>query len=96
MNPSVEALAHEFSEALRSVLSPREMKTVIRRNRKQHCPNICHSHDFCDTNIVLHQVFLRHGMDAADEGGLDRWGDLWDATWNLAKFNEFRIDQKPL
>ena len=78
MQITVQSLALEFSHALRSELSAEEMRVVVRRNRAQLSPNICHSHDFCDANMVLHGVFLQHGMDAADEGGMDRWGELWD------------------
>ncbi len=90
-NVTVKLLAHEFSQALRSSLSPEEMTEVVLRNRAQASPNICHSHDFCDANMVLHEVFMKHGMDVADEGGMDRWGELWDRAWNLAKANEFQI-----
>lgn len=91
MQTTVQSLALEFSHALRSELSAEEMRVVIQRNRAQLSPNICHSHDFCDANMVLHAVFLQHGMDAADEGGMDRWGELWDHAWNMAKAEEFLI-----
>ena len=91
MQITVQSLALEFSHALRSELSAEEMRVVIQRNRAQLSPNICHSHDFCDANMVLHAVFLQHGMDAADEGGMDRWGELWDQAWNMAKAEEFLI-----
>ena len=35
---------------------------------------------------------MKYGMDVAEEGGIDRWGQLWDRTWNLAKANEFHLD----
>lgn len=66
------------------------MKAVILRNRTQQRSNICHTHDFCDANMVLHAVFLRYDMDVAEEGGFNLWGGLWNETWNLAKANEFR------
>ena len=67
------------------------MMVVRQRNRAQLSPNISHSHDFCDANIVLHSVFLQLGMDAADQGGMDRWRELWDHVWNMAKAEEFLI-----
>ena len=39
--------------------------------------------------MVLHEVFMRYGMDVADEGGVDRWADLWNEVWNLAKARDF-------
>ena len=91
MTPSIDSLANQFSQLLRSTLTPEQMEEVVKRNRSQTHPNVCHSGDFCDSNMVLHEVFMRYGMDAADEGGVDRWGDLWSATWNLAKSKEFNM-----
>lgn len=91
MTPSVESLASEFSQSLHALLTSEQMALVIARNLAQTRPGICHTHDFCDANVVLHDVFLAHGMDPADEGGMEKWGALWDAVWNLAKTREFRI-----
>ncbi len=64
---------------------------MVLRNRRQRKAHICHSHDFCDANMVLHEVFMRYAMDITVEGGTERWGQLWDETWNVAKANEFRL-----
>lgn len=86
-------LAREFSASLRALLSPEEIELVIARNAAEKDPNICHSHDFCDANVVLLDVFLAHGMDPADEGGMEKWGNLWDETWTLAKGIGFDVEQ---
>ena len=91
MDVSVEQLAKEFSEGLKRTLSSTEMVELVRRNRGETIPNICHSHDFCDANMVLHGVFMRHGMDITDEGGRERWGSIWDASWNMAKSRDFWV-----
>lgn len=88
-NVEVELLAKEFSEALKLQLTSDEMREVLYRNRSETDPRICHTHDFCDPNVVLHEVFSRYGMDIADEGGRDRWGALWDDVWSKAKSAEF-------
>lgn len=92
MSKDTQVLAREFSAALRALLSADQMQMVIERNAEETNPRICHSHDFCDANVVLLEVFLSHGMDPADEGGMERWGGLWDATWNLAKAQKFELD----
>lgn len=89
--PTVDSLAMEFCDELRATLTSEQMENVVSLNAAEGDPNVCHSHDFCDANMVLHEVFLRHGMDAADEGGIDRWGDLWNQTWSLAKSRGFRM-----
>jgi len=92
MAATVETLAREFGKALRSLVSAEDMQEIILRNRNESRSGICHSHDFCDANVVLHEVFLAHGMDIADEGGRDRWGTLWVDAWNLAQLRDFRAD----
>lgn len=89
MNVSIEALAKEFSHSLKSALSSEEMNDLVKKNQSELIPGICHSHDYCDANMVLHEVFMKHGMDIADEGGRERWGEVWDSAWNLAKSNDF-------
>lgn len=91
MQHLIETLAREFSEALKAYLTEAQMQAVVERNRAETAPGACHSHDFCDANMFLYDVFLRHGMDPAAEGGMDLYGSLWDQTWNLAKGQDFRI-----
>ncbi len=89
VKPTALCLAQEFSRALKGQLSVEELRLIVSRNRAEANSKICHSHDFCDANVVLHEVFLNHGMDIADEGGRDKWGALWDEAWNIAKTSEF-------
>jgi len=91
MTPTADALAFEFSQELRDCLSPEQMAEVVERNRIETSRGVCHSHDFCDANMVLYAVFMRHGMDPVSEDGMERHGALWDQAWNLAKSREFRI-----
>ena len=91
MIPTIETLALEFSQGLHAYLSPKQMMEVVKRNRTETVPGICHSHDFCDANMFLYDVFMKYGMNPAAEGGMDQWGALWDQAWNLAKSKEFQI-----
>lgn len=70
MTPTADTLALEFSEGLHACLGADKMKEVVQRNRVETAPGCCHSHDFCDANMVLYEVFLRHGMDPATEEGM--------------------------
>ena len=89
VTPTPESLAREFSDAINALLLPEEVLEIVQRNREETDPRICHTHDFCDANQVLLDVFMKHGMDIADEGGLDRWGRLWDESWKIAKASDF-------
>lgn len=91
MTPSADTIALEFSQGLHACLGPEKMVEVVERNRVETAPSCCHSHDFCDANMVLYEVFLRHGMDPATEEGMELHGALWDQAWNLAKSREFRV-----
>jgi hypothetical protein len=83
-------LAREFSRVLRATLDAHEVAEVIARNRIETSPSVCHSHDFCDANMVMLAAFEAHGLDATD-------GDtniaLWNAAWDLAVKNEFSTQQ---
>lgn len=78
MMPTADALALEFSQSLHAHLAPEQMRQVVERNRSVTAPGVWHPHDFCDANVVLYEVFLRHGMDAATEDGMKRHRHLWD------------------
>lgn len=91
MTPTADALALEFSQGLHACLGREQMREVFERNRAETAPGVCHSHDFCDANMVLYEVFMRHSIDPVSEEGMERHGALWDQAWNLAKSREFRI-----
>jgi len=82
MKPTAETLALEFSQGLHAYLTPEQMSEVVERNKNEADPHICHSHDFCDANMFLYDVFKKYGMD--------KWADLWNRAWNLAKARGFR------
>lgn len=91
MKPTAETLALEFSQGLHAYLTPEQMSEVVERNKNEADPHICHSHDFCDANMFLYDVFKKYGMDPVAKGGMDKWADLWNNAWNLAKARGFRI-----
>nr|WP_315186506.1 hypothetical protein [uncultured Albidiferax sp.] len=61
MTPTADTLALEFSQGLHAHLTPEQMREIVKRNRRETVPGVCHSHDFCDANVVLYEVFLLHG-----------------------------------
>ena len=91
MTPTAATLAFEFSQGLQDCLGAERMGEVISRNRAETSQSVCHSHDFCDANMILYEVFIRHGMDPATDEGMERHGALWNQAWNLAKSRDFRV-----
>ena len=71
----VETLARELSEGLHTCLSEAQMQVDVEHNRAETAPGECHSRD---ADMVLYEVFLRHGMDPAAEGVMDLYRALWD------------------
>ena len=49
-------LAAEFSRILREWLGGVRMSEVNRRNQEETNPKGCHSHDFCDANMAMHEA----------------------------------------
>jgi hypothetical protein len=89
--PSVDSLANPFGELMRSTLTSEQMDQVVEGNRTETNRNVCHSSDFCDSNMALYEVSMRYGMYVADEGGAEKWGHIWDAAWTPAKTRGFAI-----
>ena len=69
--PIADSLAMEFCDELRATLTPEQMEQAAALNAAETHPNVCHSHDFCDANMVMHEVLVRYGMDATEEDGMD-------------------------
>jgi len=76
MQTLIDTLAREFGEALHGYLTREQIQAVVERNRAETLAGVCHSHDFCYANVVIYEVFLRHGMDPAAEGGMEHYGAL--------------------
>jgi hypothetical protein len=62
INFTAEQLATEFVDELRDQLTPAEFAEVRKRNAAETNPLICHSHDFCDANMVMLDAIERLGI----------------------------------
>ncbi len=68
---------------------------VLERNAEEPDPSICHTHDFCDANILMsnaweetfpHEPFVPQNTFHAE---------LWSAAWQKARKAEFQLPQSP-
>lgn len=95
-----EQLAREFSLKLRHYLSEHEMSQVISLNESEEDKDCCHSHDFCDANMVMDEAFIKvfnrsciFPSDVEENPELAAKEvedlDLWNAAWTVAKNNKF-------
>ena len=84
---TVRQLAVRFGKLLRQNMSAKEYRLVVHRNRKETQPSVCHSHDFCDSNMVMRDALLSLGFSR--RGLTERMcnpgatADLWMDAWNL-------------
>lgn len=77
----IEILAKAFSAKLTERIGE-ELRIVVARNCSEKDSSICHSHDFCDANVAMIEVFEEHGLTFYNI-------DLFNKAWNKAKANNF-------
>ena len=89
--PEKEALAAAFVRILRQTIGEEKYAKVVALNGVELNPDVCHSHDFCDANMVMDAAFHTFGVDPLEYGYTEEDGmsqevcDLWNAAWNRAK-----------
>lgn len=76
------ALALVFARQLAAVLSAEDFAEVCKRNRVAES-GVCHSHDFCDANMVMARAFLVVTGMAVDTQR-DEDCVLWSQAWRIA------------
>lgn len=94
-NGAVRELAGKFSDLLVSELGRSTVEEVNKRNDQETDSGVCHSHDFCDANMVMHQVFLEVvGVDICDDEYVndEKYTTLWNEAWSLASKEHFFLD----
>jgi hypothetical protein len=83
------ALAHAFARRLREELTGSEIMEVVALNAAESTPDVCHSHDFCDSNMTMLEALaglLQVDPDAVD---LEEHIELMNAARDIAVFNAF-------
>jgi hypothetical protein len=80
----METVAKTFSALLLAKLGRETMLDIVARNRSQRDQHICHTHDFCDANMVMAEAFERHGVDTDSISA-------WNMAWGWAKRHEFWV-----
>lgn len=91
---SVEKLAREFASNIRTSMvecgTPGDIEEMLRLNREETDPKVCHTHDYMDANMEMAQAFLDvFGIQADPQ--LEEHARLWNDAWALAQRNEFWV-----
>lgn len=88
-------IARVFSRILREHLHDDDLSRVIKRNHKERAPDVCHSHDFCDANMLMNEAYCRI-MGLSEDDGFDandpQQAALWNDAWALAKDRDFYVE----
>lgn len=85
-------VAADFALALESEIGVDDLRMVVDRNSAEPSLHVCHSHDFCDANMLMAAAIKnRSGCDPAEEGRLleERFFRLWNDAWDTAKTTFF-------
>lgn len=92
--PAVETLSDAFIRLMCEELTPHEMDLVRELNREETSRAVCHTHDFCDANMVMDAAVRDLGFEALvdrdDYGDDERFCETWNAAWSRAVGREFR------
>lgn len=77
------SIAQAFISGLREKIPPR-FGLICTLNRDEKDPNICHSHDFIDANMIMAAAITQvtgFEVDVQD----DAHRAVWNASWDMAK-----------
>lgn len=86
----VADVASKFCELLRAQIGDAGVREAARRNKAEKSPDVCHSHDFCDANMVMADAFelvMKTVFDPQDQAQ----ATLFNKAWDLAAGLNFRI-----
>lgn len=87
----VGQIADGFRSVLRSWLSESDLLEVDRRNKAEKSDSVCHTHDFCDSNMAMLEAFEKvTGRPLFVDGVIpDENSDLFNDAWEVAKVDGF-------
>lgn len=92
----VESLARAFAERLVFGLGDDTLREIAIKERDHHIDGCCHSHDYCDANVIMAEAFkavIGRETDDNDEGEMSQMDiDLWNEAWDLARKNLFWVE----
>jgi len=94
LNISKEQIAKAFSTVLKQWLTVEEMAQIVELTKKETDPMICHTGDYCDSNMAMQAAMVQLGVMSEDdeEDADDAFMALWNDSWDMAKANLFYVE----
>ena len=77
----VTLLSIAFSAGLKRELRDDQLIKMIALNREEADDKICHSHDFCDPNVIMMEAFkecFQRSLDLTDPDQMDLVNKAWE------------------
>lgn len=84
---NLDEMGKEFATLVKKECTREEWAEIVRRNAAEENPDICHSHDFMDTNVVMEYYIenILHVTMWDNQGNMkENVMDLWDNIWEHA------------
>lgn len=78
-------LAARFKKFLIDEIGPEKYAETIELNRQETDKNICHSHDFCDANMVMLEAVKSFGLDEDQAMEVMLHESIVNEAWNYWK-----------
>lgn len=78
-----QQIADRFLQLLREEITGADYAEACARNAAETSEGICHSHDFCDANMVMLDAMraLGESVDVDSEADCKRWSAAWDLAF---------------
>jgi len=85
----IDRLARVFLRGLRKEIGAAKFRKARVLNADETNPMVCHSHDFCDANMVMLAAFESEGLDIPETDEDERaWGLVWDRAKAIMQCDE--------
>lgn len=85
-------LARAFGDKVQE-LSRHDFRQAVDRNKAEEWDSdICHSHDFCDANMLMLEAFVSvvgRNPDFLEDASKSEDIELWGDAWAIAKAADF-------
>jgi hypothetical protein len=84
VTPLMEMVAKNFTWRIYTNLPRSEFFEMVQRNREETNVGICHSHDFCDSNVYMAEA-IEHVTGEVMDARKRRLTHLFECAWFLAR-----------
>ena len=84
---NAKSLARAFCNQLEYEIGARNVNAAAKANRAEPDLLSCHSHDYCDANMVMLEACKCIGVDVWNPDGTfnDAATETWNEAWGIAR-----------